>query len=312
MILKEEILLRVIDLFSGCGGLSLGFQNKGFEIVAAYESWDEAIEIYRKNFDHPIYKHDLSDTENLQIFIDKQPDLIMGGPPCQDYSCAGNRKEGENANLTTDFAYIISQVKPKYFLMENVDQIEKYSAYSKAVEIFREAGYGLSSRILNASYCGVPQARKRFFLFGELNGQDNALEPYWDMNLSQKPMTVRDYLGDSLGIEHYYRHPRNYNRRGVFSIDEPAPTIRGVNRPVPKGYKGNKGDTLHHSKVRPLTTKERSLIQTFPEDFILQGSKTNLEQMIGNAVPVKLAEYVAEVILNYTKNVPVEKQLSMF
>lgn len=291
--------MRVIDLFSGCGGLSLGFQDAGFEIVAAYENWDKAVEIYRKNFNHPIYNYDLSQVEDYSEFIDKNPDIIIGGPPCQDYSSAGKRKEGENANLTTDFANIVVNVKPKYFLMENVDQIEKYDVYKRTIEIFKNAGYGLSAKVLNASYCGVPQARKRFFLFGELDGKDDAFIPFLEYHLSDKPMTVRDYLGDKLGIEHYYRHPRNYNRRGIFSIDEPSPTIRGVNRPVPEGYKGHPRDTASPENVRALTTKERSLIQTFPEDFIFEGTKTHLEQMIGNAVPVKLAEFVANAIKNY-------------
>ena len=110
-------------------------------------------------------------------------------------------------------------------------------------------------------------------------------------------MTLRDYFGDSLGFEHYYRHPRNYSRRAIFSIDEPAPTMRGVNRPVPKGYPGHPNDTCPVSDtLHALTTAERALIQTFPKDFIWVGSKTDVEQMIGNAVPVNLAQYVAETV----------------
>ncbi|AIF44923.1 DNA cytosine methyltransferase [Virgibacillus sp. SK37] len=294
--------MRAIDLFSGCGGLSLGFQNAGFEIISAYENWDKAIEIYKKNFEHPIYEYDLSNVEDYNVFIKQNPDIIIGGPPCQDYSSAGKRKEEANANLTTDYANIIANVKPKYFLMENVDQIKKYDVYKRAVNIFKEAGYGLTSRILDASLCGVPQKRKRFFLFGELGGKDNAFLPFIEDKISKEPMTPRMYFGDSLGLEHYYRHPRNYNRRGVFSIDEPAPTVRGVNRPVPDGYKGHPRDTEDPRKVRALTTIERSYLQTFPKDFIFEGSKTNLEQMIGNAVPVKLAEFVANAIDQYVSS----------
>lgn len=294
--------MRVIDLFAGCGGMSKGFENAGYEIVAAFENWKDAIEVYKKNFKHPVIEYDLSNVEDYSIFKQFKPDMIIGGPPCQDYSSAGKRKEDKNANLTIDFANIIANVKPKYFLMENVDQIKKYNAYHKAVEIFRKAGYGLSAKILDASLCGVPQKRKRFFLFGELGGKDDVLIPFLEANLSKKPMTVRDYLGDSLGIEHYYRHPRNYNRRAIFSIDEPAPTIRGVNRPVPAGYKGHPKDTARPEEVRALTTIERSYLQTFPKDFIFEGSKTSLEQMIGNAVPVKLAEYVANAINAYVQS----------
>ena len=146
----------------------------------------------------------------------------------------------------------------------------------------------------------MPQKRFRFFLIGELDGEDDALGSLIESRLATKPMTLRDYLGDSLKREHYYRHPRNYCRRGVFSIDEPAPTMRGVNRPLPAGYPGHPGDsTTNRASVRPLTTIERSYVQTFPKDFIFFGTKTDIEQMIGNAVPVKLAEYVGYCLKDY-------------
>lgn len=79
-------------------------------------------------------------------------------------------------------------------------------------------------------------------------------------------MTVADYLGNSLGIEFYYRHPRSYARRGIFSIHEPSPTIRGVNRPVPRGYQLKHNDPVSSIEgIRSLTTVERSYIQTFPK-----------------------------------------------
>ena len=119
-----------------------------------------------------------------------------------------------------------------------------------------------------------------------------------------------DYFGNSLGIEYYYRHPRSYARRGVFSIYEPSPTIRGVNRPIPKGYSKHEGDPVDITEnLRPLTTKERSLIQTFPESFVFNGTKTNLEQIIGNAVPVKLAEFVANCIADYINDKKQNKQI---
>lgn len=135
-------------------------------------------------------------------------------------------------------------------------------------------------------------------------GEHNVLLPYLREKLESKPMTVKDYLGDSLGLTHYYRHPRNYSRRGIFSINEPSPTVRGVNRPLPKTYVLNScdGEGIDLTNVRPLTTIERSYIQTFPKDFIFKGTKTNLEQMIGNAVPVNLAHFVGEAIQRYLKD----------
>jgi DNA (cytosine-5)-methyltransferase 1 len=294
-------MMETVDLFSGCGGLSLGFQNSGYNILAAFDKWKPAVKVYRDNFNHPIYETDLREEEASEFIRNLNPQMIIGGPPCQDFSSAGKRDETlGRADLTISFANIIATAKPEWFVMENVERIIKSRILIDALLIFKEAGYGISYQVLDASYCGVPQSRKRFFLIGHKNAPDNFLIPYFNRNLSRKPMTLFDYFGNSLGIEYYYRHPRSYARRGIFSIYEPSPTIRGVNRPIPKGYTSHDGDPVEISdKVRPLTTKERSLIQTFPETFIFNGSKTDLEQIIGNAVPVKLAEYVANCINEY-------------
>ncbi|WP_338929729.1 DNA cytosine methyltransferase (plasmid) [Escherichia coli] len=295
--------MRIIDLFSGCGGLSLGFLKGGFDVVGAYDFWDPAIECYRDNFSHPIKKLDLSNVDDVvRELKDIDFDMIIGGPPCQDFSHAGLRIEGARANLTRSFSEIIKRIKPKWFVMENVDWALRSGAYLEARGIFKESGYGLTEIVLDASKCGVPQKRKRLFVIGKLDVRDGFILNEVMCGISKDSMTVRNYLGDSLGIEYYYRHPRNYNRRAIFSIDEPAPTVRGVNRPIPDGYLGHAGDPVSISEnVRPLTTFERARLQTFPEDFKFKGAKTNLEQMIGNAVPVELAKYVAVTIMEYEK-----------
>lgn len=305
--------MNIIDLFSGCGGMSLGFINAGFNILASYDNWEPAIECYSKNFEHPIENRDLSDvnaiTKSLQdIRLTSPIDIIMGGPPCQDFSHAGQRTEGERANLTASFAQVVANIKPTWFIMENVDRALKSNAYSEARNIFKQSGYGITEIILDASKCGVPQKRKRLFVIGKLYEVDGFLLSDLTNKQSESSMTVREYLGDKLGVDNYYRHPRNYNRRGIFSVDEPAPTVRGVNRPVPKGYPGHPGDPVAVSEeLRPLTTKERSLLQTFPEDFILTGSKTNQEQMVGNAVPVNLATFVGNAVYEYAASQELRK-----
>lgn len=294
--------LRTVDLFAGGGGLSLGFSNAGFDVVAAFDNWNPAISLYSLNFKtHPVIELDLASPKVANVIREFSPEIIVGGPPCQDFSSAGKRNESlGRADLTKSFANIVKDLRPPFFVMENVDRAFKSNAFAKAKEIFRKAGYGLSIRILDASLCGVPQLRKRLFVIGELKGADGFLESSLDHHLLSKPMTLRDYFGNTLGIEHYYRHPRSYARRGIFSIDEPSPTVRGVNRPVPSGYPGHPGDTAPvTSSIRPLTTKERCMIQTFPESFILEGNKTDIEQIIGNAVPVRLAEYVATRLKEY-------------
>lgn len=294
--------MRVVDLFCGCGGLSLGFIEAGFNLVAAFDNWDDAITVYHNNFKHPVFKQDLSDVEDSAKKVSEyHPDMIIGGPPCQDFSSAGKRDENNGrGDLTVDYAHIIEKVRPEWFVMENVDRILKTTKLKEAISIYKSCGYGLTKIVLNASRCGVPQRRKRFIMIGHLGEQDDFMLKVLEERQSDKEMTIRDYMGNELDIDFYYRHPRSYARRGIFSIDEPSPTIRGVNRPMPAGY------TLHHNDpvttlegIRPLTALERSMIQTFPKNFKFLGTKTNLEQMIGNAVPVNLGKFVADSINSY-------------
>jgi DNA (cytosine-5)-methyltransferase 1 len=299
--------MKTVDLFAGCGGMSLGFQQAGFEIVAALDYWKVALEIYQMNFNHPALETDLSDVASrINIIKPYRPEVIIGGPPCQDFSHAGKRDESlGRANLTVAFAHIVAGVLPKFFVMENVDQIHKSNYLSEAKIVLRKAGYGLTEATLEAHRFGVPQFRKRYFLVGQLQAKDNFLN-FEPMVFTEHVTSIREYFKSHhlpLDTEFYYRHPRTYARRAIYSIDEPSPTIRGVNRPIPETYKPHPLDAaLPSDKVRPLTTLERSYIQTFPSDFIFLGTKTNLEQMIGNAVPVSLAKAVAEKLMGYASS----------
>ena len=186
--------------------------------------------------------------------------------------------------------------------MENVARAKGAAAYERALNTLRETGYAVDTIVLNADRCGVPQTRKRLIAVGF---KDEAVTQHVMELLvrsqAPKPMTLRDYFGNRLGTEHYYRHPRSYARRAIFSIDEPSPTVRGVNRPIPNGYPGHPGDSAPVSQARPLTTAERAEIQTFPPGFNFVGSRTNAEQMVGNAVPVRLAKFIADQIATVLK-----------
>lgn len=296
--------LRGVDLFSGCGGMTSGFLDAGIEVLAAFENWAPALEVYRANFDHPAIDQDLSHVdEAVERISSFRPNLIFGGPPCQDFSTAGRRDESRGrAILSIKFSEIVSLVRPRYFVMENVSTIRNTNSFKTAIRVLEDSGYGLTQTVLNAAYCGVPQSRKRMFVVGALGQETKFLEKYLQDGLSDRPMTIHDYLGDSLGVEHYFRVPTNYSRRGVFSIYEPSMTIRAVDRPVPSGYKGHPNDSAPVSEVRALTPKERSLIQTFPDDYIFLGGKSDQNSMIGNAVPVNLAKFVANALQKYVED----------
>lgn len=296
--------MRAVDLFCGCGGMSLGFQNAGYKILGAFDNWEPAVRTYDKNFTHPVHKADLSDERMVTVVDGLKPEIIIGGPPCQDFSSAGHRDETRGrAALSKTYTDIVSTAKPKYFVMENVPRIRLSETYQYVRNELKKVGYGLTEKIMDASYCGVPQKRKRLFLIGCLGAEDDFLSEYLEKNLAATPMSMFDYIGDTLGVEYYFRIPRSYSRRAVFSIYEPCQTIRGVDRPIPPNYKRHPQDPVEIGPlVRALTPKERSYMQTFPEGFVFEENRTNTNQMIGNAVPVKLAEYVAKAIQEYDIN----------
>jgi len=280
----------------------LGLLQAGIEVVGGFDNWKDALNVYSANFTHSVYHLDLRDeVASVKLLKEISPDLIAGGPPCQDFSSAGKRNEDNGrGDLTVSYAKIVAEVHPEWFIMENVARIVKTNKLAEALSIFRDAGYGLTYMVIDASKCNVPQKRKRFVMIGRIGEKDDFIKQILMNNQTDRSLTMAEYFGPKLDIQYYYRHPRSYIRRGIFSIDEPSPTIRGVNRPMPKGYSLHSNDPVSELKgVRPLTTKERSMVQTFPEDFVFLGSKTDMEQMIGNAVPVNLGKFVGNAILQY-------------
>jgi len=294
--------LKAVDLFCGSGGLSAGLIDAGIEMVAAYDNWRAAIETYRRNIAEHAHVLDLTNVNDAVRAVERhKPDMIAGGPPCQDFSSAGKRTEGHRANLTIAFAEVIARCTPTYLLMENVPQARLSKAYKAMRQTLESSGYQFRECVLNASRCGVPQSRRRFFVFGWRVGDHTTgvkFDEWIHESQSPEPMTVKDYLGKEIDVEFYYRHPRNYSRRSVFSVHEPSPTIRGVNRPVPPNYQGNHLDSAPPCTVRPLTSEERSRIQTFPKRWDWGGRDRNadVELQIGNAVPVQLGTFVGKGI----------------
>lgn len=229
--------MRAIELFCGAGGMSLGLRRAGFELVQAYDSWAPAVEAYRCNVGRHVWQRDLKDIFQISpVIAALQPDIIVGGPPCQDYSSAGGRVEGENAGLTRAFAMLVALGRPEWFVMENVRQAAKSKAWKDARAMLVSADYGLTEIALDASFYGVPQSRKRLFVIGRLGERDGFLASALAAAKSDRPMTVRDMLGEGIG-DAFYVHPRYKHKRGLWSVDDPAPTVRTAYRhPIPKGY----------------------------------------------------------------------------
>lgn len=295
--------MPVVDLFCGCGGLSKGFELAGFNIVAAFDAWPSAITCYNANFPHDAQTLNLARVnDSINAIAPHNPTIIIGGPPCQEFSNAGRREEGDLADLTYKYAQIITRILPQYFVMENVPRVKKSKAYKNARELYKAHNYGLTEVVLDASRCGVPQHRNRFFCIGSLNESDGFLTENIFRHYVGEEITVAEYFAANdidLNIDAYYRHPTTYSRRAIFSVDEVAPTVRGVNRPKPKTYKHHPKDAVPANKIQDvaqLSLQQRAAIQTFPQDFRfenLQISRGDIEQMIGNAVPVELAHFIA-------------------
>ena len=233
---------KVVDLFCGVGGMSLGFRLAGFNLVTAYDNWDKVIPIYKRNIDNNIFSLDLSNPQGAVEHISPQsPDGIIGGPPCQDFSSAGKRKEGKNAYLLLSFAEIVCKIKPWFFVLENVARTRNSVSYAQARKKFLKSGYKITEIILDASLCNVPQIRKRWFAIGKIDNfpMRSFCESLKDKQ-TKKSLTVFNYMGEEINTQFYYRHPRNYSRRAIYSIHEPSATIRGVNRPIPPHYPGHR------------------------------------------------------------------------
>lgn len=194
----------VIDLFAGVGGLSLGFEMQGFDVLLANE-YDESIAAaYKENHKHTkMIVGDITALDLKQTFgpyIGKA-DVIIGGPPCQGFSQKGQRKtiHDERNFLFKYYVAVVELVKPRYFVMENVPNLltAEGGYFRKEIEdLFNQMGYSLESGVLNASDYGVPQNRRRAVIIGKLHG--NAPKPPMPIN---KTVTIWDAISDLAYLE---------------------------------------------------------------------------------------------------------------
>lgn len=311
--------MRAIDLFCGAGGMSLGLTRAGFRIVHGYDANEKALKVHAANLRTPLdrlfkrdrhRKADLTDLLTMAPAIAAlNPDIIVGGPPCQDFSSAGKRQEGRNASLTLGFAVAIVTARPSWFVMENVPRARKTKTYAKARALFVKAGYGLTEVVLDGSRYGTPQMRKRFFAIGRLGEADGFLASAIAEAATPHRMSVRDALGDDVGVHPGGNHPpeaRAYFMRpytghsGVRSIDLPCPTLlRSAHEGPQNWYRDHERDMGPSALVPTLPMDVLSRIQGFPADWDWLDIPATRQRMlmIANAVPPPLAEAVGRVIL---------------
>jgi len=247
--LRSSPPMKVVELYAGAGGMSLGLRRAGFEVVRAYDHMQSAVDVYNRNLGYHAIVADLGNVASIAPEIAKlKPDLIAGGPPCQDFSPAGARVEGERANHTRTFALYVCSIAPNWFLMENVQRARNSSAWADAREMLANAGYGVTQLVVNAALYGVPQKRQRLIVVGRRGERDGFLLGSIQQAATPEQMPLRAVFGNLFG-DHVYSHPRAPDRRGVWSVDGPSPTIRNARRPQPATYEPHRND----SNYRELT-----------------------------------------------------------
>lgn len=338
--------MNVISLFSGCGGLDLGFEKAGFDIPVANEFDKKIWETFKIN--HPKTKLIEGDVrkitkEDIAPYIEGEVDGIIGGPPCQSWSEAGALRgiDDERGQLFFDYIRILKDFKPKFFLAENVSGMlaDRHSdAVKNILHLFDEAGYDVSLTMVNAKDYGVAQERKRVFYIGFR--KDLGIKftfPEGSTKDDDKKITLRDVIWDLQdtalpAAEKNKRNPAAVNnneyftgaystifmsRNRVKSWDEQAFTVQASGRQcqlhpqAPKMVNYGKNDCRFvegkESLYRRMTIREVARVQGFPDDFKFIYEETDMGyKMIGNAVPVNLAKEIAIAIRQ-----TLEEQLSV-
>lgn len=301
----------VVSLFSGAGGMDLGFKNAGFKIIWANDIDPDCVSTYRKNIGSEII---LGNIEKIDFNSIPQADVVIGGFPCQGFSIANvNRVVNDERNiLYRYFVKIIAETQPKFFVAENVKgllSIGRGSVFEKVLSDFSSAGYKCQHALLNASRYGVPQSRERVFILGmrdDLNIEvDFPPKPnYFEKPRSNQKKTIS--VGEALASipepdsNHQLKNHictkfklkfNGYLCNRKIDPKKPCPTItaRGDN-------KGGAMILPHPNNHRRMSCRELAIIQSFPLDFEFSGSMTSVYRQIANAVPPLMSKAVAEVI----------------
>jgi DNA (cytosine-5)-methyltransferase 1 len=312
--------LKAVELFCGSGGMSFGLAQAGLKVVKAFDNSKAAVANYNHNVGGHAEEADLSDLlAVVPAIIELAPDIICGGPPCQDYSNAGKKQEGNNARLTLAYAMIVAAVRPQWFLMENVVPALGSENWKRARAILSRAGYGISETRIDCSWYGVPQARRRAIVIGRLGERDGFIDAAVHAARSEQRMTPRRYFGLTSGRSafpfpssyryqdfqlvlkgHLYSRPFR-DGRGVRSIDEPATTVTHTSSERPtRRYLSNphRKDAIPADETAVLNVRQIQELQGLPADWKwVKGNKSEIMQMIANGVPAPTAKIIGQVII---------------
>jgi len=305
---------RVVDLFSGAGGLTQGF-SKDYDVLFAIEHDKDAATTYSANFKHPMINEDITkiDAESLLKQYGKA-DVIIGGPPCQGFSMAGKRDNKDPRNsLFMDYLRFVRVFEPSYFILENVPGIltMKTSAGELVKNILisevEKLGYKIKFEKLYAPDYGIPQKRRRvIFLAWKVNEpqfpqKTHTKETYVPIKtiLFPREEVPEKYYHSQKMIDGFFARLKKNKEAGkgfgaqFIKENEPCYTISA------RYYKDGCDALVKYSdtEIRKLTEKEVARVQSFPDSFVFPVSSVQTYKQIGNAVPCKLGEVIATSIL---------------
>ena len=307
--------INFIDLFSGAGGISLGFQKAGLNKIASFEIDKDASETIRNNFKNSMhFQEDLTKFTNKKLeklFKNKKIDILCGGPPCNGFSVAGYRNPKDPRNfLFREFIRFLKFFKPKCFMMENVPGILTMSK-GKVKDImlneFAKLGYpNTSVRILESANFEVPQMRSRAIFIGN---RLNVKNPYPEIICDKDNyLKIEDYIDDlkkhprDPKTNHEWTdHSKKFEKR-ISKIKPGQSLYEGFRDAYKRQYLGfpsmaikeNHGGThIHPTLNRVISAREMARLQTFPDNFIFSGTMKRAMWQVGNAVPVNLAFHIS-------------------
>lgn len=324
--------MKVISLFSGCGGLDLGFEKAGFEIPVANEFDPTIYETFKIN--HPKTRLIEGDIRNIsEEDFPSDVDGIIGGPPCQSWSEAGALRgiEDQRGQLFFDYIRVLRKAQPKFFLAENVSGMlanRHSSAVKNIISLFEESNYNVTMTMVNAKDYGVAQERKRVFYIGfrkdlkvdfkfpEGSTKDDTKkitlrDIIWDLQFTAVPSGKNNnHNPEAINNNEYFTgaySPIFMSRNRVKGWDEQAFTVQASGRQcqlhpqAPKMVKHGLNDCRFvegkEELYRRMTIREVARVQGFPDDFkFIYRSTNDAYKMIGNAVPVNLAYEIALAI----------------
>ncbi len=315
--------LNVIDLFCGCGGMSKGLTDAGLNVIAGIDIWDKAVQSYNQNYHHKAYCYDLTQLSpekfnELYNKENKNVDILVGGPPCQTFSIAGKRDKNDPRNsLFMEYVKYLNYFKPKAFIMENViGMLSKKTANGEnVIDIIMEQlniDYNCIINKLYASDFEVPQNRRRTIIIGirkDLNILPKKPEPI--ITIVKDRIPVKSILIPKEEVDKKYYlsekalvgivNKKSVNKEKGFGFGAQMLDFDKPSYTIPARYWKDGYDALvkyNEKEIRRLTITELKRIQSFPDNYIIDGSNKDIIMQIGNAVACKFAYYLGKYIIN--------------